>query len=123
MFGLIGLAVFAFGVYLWRSRRVPAGALRFSGTVVDVRERRSTTNTRRIRFRPVLAYQHPITGRRELMEPMGFTNRKPQMGEPVPIAYDRARDRVLIVRTRRQHFAIPAIGAAMIAIQVASWAS
>ena len=123
MFGLIGVAIFAFGVYRWWSRRVPANALRLSGTVVDVRERRSTVTSRRILFGPVIAYQHPTTGQRELLEPTGFTPRKPRTGDTVAIAYDRGRERVRIVQPARQLLALPAIGAVMCIVQIASWTS
>jgi hypothetical protein len=111
------------GIYQFTRRRIPDGAVRFRGTVVDVRERRSSARRHRKLYGPVIAFDHPATGRREQLEPSSFGRDAFEPGDPVELAYDRLGDRTLVVSKRplRDAIALPAIGVVLIALQIADW--
>ena len=52
---VIGLVFLVGGLYQFNKRRLPDGAVRFRGTVVVVREQRSSTRRNRTLYGPVVA--------------------------------------------------------------------
>ena len=120
---VIGLVFLVGGIYRFTQRRIPDGAVRFRGTVVDVREQRSSTSRHRTLYGPVVAFDHPATGRREQLEPSSFGRDTFERDEPIEQAYDRRGDRTLVVSKRplRDAIALPAIGVVLIALQFADW--
>lgn len=119
----IGLVFLVGGIYRFTRSRIPDGAVRFRGTVVEVREQRSSTRRHRTLYGPVIDFDHPATGRREQLEPSTFGRDTFERGDPVELAYDRHGDRMLVVpkRPRRDAIALPAIGVVLIALQIADW--
>jgi hypothetical protein len=120
---VIGLVFLGGGIYRFARRRIPDGAVRFRGTVVDVRKRQSSTGRYRTLYGPVVAFDHPATGRREQVEPSSFGRDTFERGDPIELAYDRQGDRTLVVPKRplRDAIALPAIGVVLIALQIADW--
>jgi hypothetical protein len=120
---VIGLVFLGGGIYRFARRRIPDGAVRFRGTVVDVRKRQSSTSRYRTLYGPVVAFDHPATGRREQVEPSSFGRDTFERGDPIELAYDRQGDRTLVVPKRplRDAIALPAIGVVLIALQIADW--
>ena len=119
----IGLVFLVGGIYRFARRRIPDGAVRFRGTVVDVRERQSSTRRHRTLYGPVVAFDHPATGRREQLEPSSFGRDTFTRGDPFELAYDRQGERMLVVPKRplQDAIALPAIGVVLIALQIADW--
>jgi hypothetical protein len=120
---VIGLVFFVGGIYRFTRHRIPDGAVRFHGTVVDVREQQSSARRHRTLYGPVVAFDHPATGRREQLEPSSFGRDTFKRGDSIDLAYDRQGDRMLVVPKRPLHDAIvvPAIGVLLIALQIADW--
>ncbi len=120
---VIGLVFLVGGIYQFTRHRIPDGAVRFHGTVVDVRETRSSARRHRNLYGPVVAFDHPATGRREQLEPSSFGRDTFERGDSIELAYDRLGDRMLVVPKRplRDAIALPAIGVALIALQIGDW--
>lgn len=120
---VIGLVFLVGGLYQCTQRRVPDGAVRFRGTVVDVREQRSSTRRNRTLYGPVVAFDHPATGRREQLEPSSFGRDITARGDAVELAFDHHRDRMLVVSKRpvRDAIALPLIGIVLIALLIGDW--
>jgi hypothetical protein len=115
---VIGLVFLVGGIYRFTRRRIPDGAVRFRGTVVDVREQRSSTSRHSMSYGPVVAFDHPATGRREQLEPSSFGRDTFECGDSIELAYDRQADRMLVVSKRplRDAIALPVIGVVLIAL-------
>ncbi len=119
---LIGLGLVGFGVYLHRTKRVPADALVVCGSVIDVVPRRSSIRRKQTLYGPVIAFDHPVTGKHEELHPTSFRPRKPELGESIEVAYSPATGRVLRVPERwREDLVVAGVGIVLIALQIVDW--
>ena len=125
IFLVVGAALFAFGIYQLRDQRVPRGAALLRGTVVDVQQTRSAVHRKRTVYRPVVSVDHPRTGRREVFSHSAYGLRTHDRGDPIDLWYDACRDRFVLVSARpvRDFLLVPAIGLAMMGMQIADWVS
>lgn len=119
----IGLVFVVGGISRSIRRRVPAGATRFRGTIVDVREVRSSLHRNRTLYGPVVQFDHPNTGHREELEPATFGRDAIRRGDTVELAVDPRSNRILVVSRQpiRDAIALPLIGTVLIALQIADW--
>lgn len=118
---VIGIAVLALGVWLYRSAAVPTDAVTFTGTVVDLERTRLDLRTV---VGAVVEYDHPVSGRRERLDPHNFSKDGPAIGDRVRLAYLPSKDRVRLVdaaQRRRTLLVVGGIGATMIAVQFLIW--
>jgi hypothetical protein len=122
---LVGLVIVALGVHRIQRHRVPSGAARQPGIVVDVQETQALKNPRRTLRRPVVEVDHPGIGRRIEVEPDEYDNGTYQVGDVMDVAYLPDGDRFVLVPDRpvRQLLGLPAAGVALIGFQIADWLS
>jgi hypothetical protein len=119
---LLGIGLIAFGVYLHRRDRMPADAIIVFGSVTDIVPRRSSLSPRRTLYGSVIAYDHPVTGRREELQPSSFSAQKPEPGDTLEVAYDPHSGRIAQVPRRWwENLAVSGVGVVLILLQVADW--
>ena len=120
---IIGIGLLLFGRYINRQKRAPEDVITVSGSVIDVRTRKSSIRRNRTLFGPVIAYDHPVTGRREELEPVSFYARSPEIGDTIEVRFipgtghtDRAPE------YRWEHLVVPGFGVVMILLGIADLA-
>ena len=92
---IIGLGFIVFAFWRWRSNRAPAGAIEFTGTIVEEVSRQSSQTGRRSRmYAPRVSFQHPKTGADEVYEPSRFGGERFAVGERTALYYDPQNDSV-----------------------------
>ena len=92
---IIGLGIIVFAVWHLRSNSAPAGAIEFTGTVVEEASRRSSqTGRRSLMHAPRVAFQHPKTGADEVYEPSRFGGERFTVGKRTALYYDPHKDSV-----------------------------
>jgi|GEM_PF-6898937 len=107
------------GWRLWTDR-VPSGALRFSGTVVEELKRKSPTTGRRDHtYAPKVSYQHPKTGASEVYEPSRFGQERFETGSRTELIYDPEKDRIYRAAERpiRDTIVLVAVGLGLMVAQ------
>jgi hypothetical protein len=118
----IGLGLVIFGTYLHRRNRVPEDAIVASGSVTGIVERRSSLRRKRMLSGPVIAYDHPKTGKREELEPSAFYGHRPELGDTIEITYTPRSARIARVPRRWwENLFISAVGVVLVAVQIADW--
>jgi hypothetical protein len=118
---VIGTGAVAFAVWLWWSGRVPAGAVRVPGTVIEEVSRRSSQVGRRtVMHAPRVAYVHPRSGVESVFEPSAFGQHRFAPGQPIDLVYDPAKD---VVRLPAQSLRGPIVMLLVgVGFFVAEWA-
>lgn len=119
---IIGIGLIVFGRYINAGKRIPEDAITVFGYVIDVRIRKSRINRKRVLYGPVIAYDHPITGRREELEPETFYGRRRDIGDTIEVSFSPSTGRTYRAREYRwEHLVIPGFGVVMILFQIADW--
>ena len=119
---LIGIGLIALGRYLRRQERIPDDAISVFGSVIGVESRRSSLNRRRTLYGPVIAYDHPVNGRRQELQPRSFHPRQPEIGETIEVSFSPTMGRTYRAPEYRWgHLVLPGLGVVMILLQIADW--
>ncbi len=119
---LIGIALIVLGRYVNREKRIPEDAITVFGSVTDIRTKRSRIHRSSRLYAPVIAYDHPLTGRREVLEPSAFYGRSPEIGDTIEVGFSPSTGRTYRAPEYRwEHLALSGFGIVMILFQVADW--
>ena len=87
------------------------------------RHPRATGRSRAWHYAPVVAYQHPVSGRHEELPAESFSNRRYEIGESVDLAFSARRGTVMRVPERPwlEFSVLFLLGLGLIGLQIASW--
>lgn len=119
---IIGIGLIVFGWYLNRQKRIPEDALTVFGSVTEVRTKKSRIHRNAVYYGPVIAYDHPVTGRRALFEPTTFYGRRPEIGDTIEVSFSPSTGRIYRAPEYRwEHLVLPGFGVVMILLQIADW--
>ena len=119
---IIGIGLILLGRYINRGRRIPDDAITVPGSVIEVRSLKSSLNPRRSLYGPVIAYDHPITGRREKLEPASFYGRRRDVGDSIEVSFSPSTGRTYRApEYRGERLVVPGFGVVMILVGIADW--
>lgn len=119
---VIGIGLVALGRYINREKRIPEDALTVFGSVSEIRTRKSRIHRHKVLHAPVIAYDHPVTGRREVFEPTTFYGRSPEIGDTIEVSFSPSTGRTYRAPEYRwENVFLPGFGVVMILLQIADW--